>query len=157
MQTTGLVVSVIALLVSGVAVRYTTRIDKRDVFLKLHETLISPELQRGRRVLFDLYRRQGVVEDLSQEDYELANRALAALDVAAYYCEKKYVSEQDFLDLWAPALGRLKYAAAPFIEHRDRMFPGFPVWPHYRRLASQAESRLTSSGVAASVLSDRNL
>ncbi|MEU6090950.1 hypothetical protein ABZ865_30025 [Streptomyces sp. NPDC047085] len=157
MQITGLVVSIVALLVSGAAVRYTTRTDRRDVFLRLHETLISPELQRGRRVLFDLYRRQGAVDDLSQQDYELANRALANLDVAAYYCEKKYVSERDFLDLWAPTLGRLKYAAASFIDHRDRMFPGIPVWPHYRRLVNQAELRLTSSGMAASVLSDRNL
>ncbi|MGW1784117.1 hypothetical protein ACWCQQ_34175 [Streptomyces sp. NPDC002143] len=157
MQIAGLVISIVALLVSGLAVLYATRTDKRDVFLRLHETLISPELQRGRKVLFDLYRRQGAVEDLGPLDYELANRALAALDVAGYYCEKKYVDEEDFLELWAPALGRLKYAAAPFVEHRDGMFPGMPVWPRYKRLANRAEARLIASGVAPSVLSDRSL
>ncbi|MGW0946691.1 hypothetical protein ACWD4O_29675 [Streptomyces sp. NPDC002623] len=157
MQIAGIVISIVALLVSGVAVLYTTRTDKRDVFLRLHETLISPELQRGRKVLFDLYRRQGAVEDLGPLDCELANRVLAALDVAGYYCEKKYVDEEDFLELWAPALGRLKYAAALFVEHRDGMFPGMPVWPRYMRLANRAEARLIASGATPSVLSDRSL
>ncbi|MGW2047557.1 hypothetical protein ACWCPF_20595 [Streptomyces sp. NPDC001858] len=109
MQTAGLVISVVALLVSGLAVVYATRTDERDVFLRLHETLISPELQRGRKVLFDLYRRAGAVEDLGS------------------------------------------------LEHRDGMFPGIPVRPRYKRLASRAEARLIASGVDASVLSDRSL
>ncbi|MEW2447051.1 hypothetical protein AB0896_05745 [Streptomyces parvulus] len=55
------------------------------------------------------------VESLTPEQYELANRALACLDIAGFYCAKKYVGEKDFLDLWAPALVTLgRSAARPF-------------------------------------------
>lgn len=92
---------------------------------------------------------QGGAGSLTPEQYELANRALAALDIAGFYCAKKYVREKDFLELWAPALVTLKRSAAPFLAHRDAQRPGaVPVWPYYRRLTEQSEKYLRSRGVS---------
>lgn len=140
-------VSVLAVTISLFSLLANRRKDRRDVFLKLHEQLISPELQNGRRVLFDLYARSGQVQDLSREDYTSANRALAMFDIAGLYCHKKYVSEAEILELWAAPLVRMKYAAEPFMRHRDAFSPGVPVWPHYRRLADHAEELLRGQGV----------
>lgn len=52
-----------------------------------------------------------------------------------------YVSEKDFLDLWAPAPVTLGRSAAPFLAYRDAQRPK-PVWPYYRRLTQKAEEQL---------------
>ncbi|WEH15301.1 hypothetical protein [Streptomyces sp. VNUA24] len=142
-----IIISAIAVTLSLVSLFLSRRKDQRDNFLKLHELLISPELQNGRRVLFELYAQGSRVEDLDAADYASANRALAAFDVAGLYCHKKYVKEGEILDLWAPSLTRTKYAAVPFIQHRDAFWSGVPTWPHYRRLADRAEEHLKTQGV----------
>ncbi|MEU5341445.1 hypothetical protein AB0H18_11525 [Streptomyces sp. NPDC020766] len=140
-------ISTIAVILSLISLFVSRRKDQRDVFLKLHELLISPDLQNGRRVLFELHARAGRIEDLSEPDYASANRALSALDAAGLYCHKKYVSEKEILDLWAPSLTRMKYASRSFLEHRDAFSPGIPTWPYYRRLADNAEDHLRSRGI----------
>ncbi|GAA2521518.1 hypothetical protein GCM10010423_12800 [Streptomyces levis] len=137
MGATAVVISGIALLVSLASYYRSVRNDRRDISLKLHETLIDPKLQSGRKVLHEMQD----VASLTAEEYELANKALATLDIAGFYCAKKYVSEKDFLDLWAPALVTLKPSAAPFLAHRDAQRPK-PVWPYYRRLTERAEDYL---------------
>ncbi|WP_405617730.1 hypothetical protein OG292_27200 [Streptomyces sp. NBC_01511] len=145
MNSSAVVISGVALLISLYSLLRSVRNDRRDVSLKLHESLIDPKLQSGRKVLHEM---RGGVESLTPEQYELANRALATLDVAGFYCKKKYVNEEDFLDLWAPALVTLKRAAGPFLAHRDSHTPSAtPVWPHYRRLAERAEEHLRRRGV----------
>ncbi|WP_405804060.1 hypothetical protein [Streptomyces sp. NBC_01187] len=145
MQYAGVVISVVALVVSVFSLMERRRVDKRDLTLKLHETLVSPELQAGRRLLFNLERE---VSQLSSEEYASANRALATLDVAGFYCDKGYVNEQDILDLWAPSLVKLKHKATPFLEQRDSERPGgIPVWPYYRKLVDRAEEDLRSRGI----------
>ncbi|MDA4891939.1 hypothetical protein PFZ55_34210 [Streptomyces sp. MS2A] len=144
---TSIIISAIAVTISLLSLYVNRRKDRRDTFLKLHELLISPELQNGRRILFELYARGGRVEDLPPDDYTSVNRALAVFDAAGLYCHMKYVSEKDVLDLWAPSLTKVKYAAGDFLSHRDAFWPGVPTWAHYRRLADSAEERLRSRGV----------
>ncbi len=82
------------------------------------------------------------VASLTSEQYELANRPLAALDIAAFCCAKKYVNERDFRDLCAPALVLpFKRSATPFLVHRDAPRPR-PVWPYCRRPIQRAEEHL---------------
>jgi hypothetical protein len=142
MQFAGLAISILALGISIFSLVDRKRLDKRDLTLKLHETLISPDLQAGRRIIFTLDRE---VSELSRADYESANRALATLDVAGFYCAKGYINEEDFLDLWSPSLAKLKQKARPFLDHRDAERPtDLPVWPYYRKLVDKAEAKLNS-------------
>ncbi|MFD5078434.1 hypothetical protein [Streptomyces sp. NPDC058371] len=143
MQYAGAAVSLVALTLSVFSLLERRRLDKRDLLLKLHEILISPELQAGRRLLFNLDRP---VSELSEAEYASANRALATLDVAGYYCAKKYVRENDFLELWDTALSKLQVKAAPFLDHRDaERADGTQVWSHYRQLAARATSRVNAN------------
>ncbi|MEU6841544.1 hypothetical protein ABZ930_06670 [Streptomyces sp. NPDC046716] len=144
MNETAVGISAVALLISLYSIFRSVRNDRRDIFLRLHESLIDPQLQAGRRVLHEM---RGGVESLTPEQYELANRALAALDVAGFYCSKNYVREKDFLELWAPTLAALKRSAGPFVAHRDAQRPrAFPSWPHYRRLTDRCEEYVRAHG-----------
>ncbi|MDX3522405.1 hypothetical protein [Streptomyces scabiei] len=142
MQFAGLAISIVALGISIFSLVDRKRLDKRDLTLKLHETLTSPELQAGRRIIFNLDRE---VSELGQEEYQSVNRALATLDIAGFYCAKGYINEDDFLDLWSPSLAKLKQKALPFLEHRDAERPSdLPAWPYYRKLVDKAEDNLQS-------------
>jgi hypothetical protein len=73
--------------------------DQRDLFLRIHERLVDVDLQRGRRVLFQMVQSIEDARALFQdrrEDSDLANRALAMLDVAALYVERGYVDRDLF-------------------------------------------------------------
>jgi hypothetical protein len=64
------------------------RQDKRDLFLKINERLAEIDLQRGRRILYrDVNSKEDAkaLLDKRPDDYDLANRALAMLDIAALY------------------------------------------------------------------------
>ncbi|WP_158690571.1 hypothetical protein [Streptomyces sp. 142MFCol3.1] len=142
MQFAGVAISILALGISIFSLADRKKLDRRDLTLKLHETLISPELQAGRHILFNLDKE---VSELSREEYGSANRALATLDVAGFYCAKGYINEGDFLELWSPSLAKLKYKAAPFLAHRDATRPAdLPAWPYYRQLVDKAENSLDS-------------
>ena len=145
MNIAGLVVSLTALAISIYSLQHNRFLDRRNLSLKLHETLIAPEQQNGRRILFGL---EGDVTELSDQDYTLANRALASLDIVGLYCDKKYVDVDEFLDLWAATFVKLKYAAAPFVAHRNETRPlGAPMWPYYTKLVDRAEAHLTARGI----------
>lgn len=142
-----LIISVVAIVISSASLYLGHRRHKRDTLLKLHEALVDPALQEGRRIVYSLYSTSGNVEDLSEADYASANRALAFFDVAGTYCYKGYVSRKEFIELWAPPLARMKYAAEAFLAHRDSFWPGTPAWPYFRRLANDAETYLKAQGV----------
>ncbi|MEU4108705.1 hypothetical protein [Streptomyces sp. NPDC027717] len=146
-QGTSVVISVVAVVISVLSLYVARRKDRRDALLRLHESLISPELQHGRRVLFLMYERGAGVAELSPADYAVVNRAFAAFDVVGLYCHKGYVSEKDVLELWALPLARMKHAGAAFLEYRDSQVAGIPTWPRYRRLADRAEAYLRGRGV----------
>ncbi|MBT2527953.1 hypothetical protein J7E91_21650 [Streptomyces sp. ISL-99] len=138
-------ISILAFGISIFSLVDRKRLDKRDLTLKLHETLISPELQAGRHILFNLDRE---VTELSREEYGSANRALATLDVAGFYCAKGYINEGDFLDLWSPSLAKLKHKAAPFLAHRDAERPAdLPAWPYLENLLTKPRGILTPANV----------
>ncbi|QBJ92227.1 hypothetical protein D0Z67_19310 [Streptomyces seoulensis] len=141
------VISVAAVVISVLSLYVARLKDRRDALLKLHESLITPELQHGRRAVFLMQERGVGVEELSGEEYAVINRALAAFDVVGLYCHKGYVNEKDVLELWAVPLVRLKYAGAVFLAYRDGQTAGLPIWPRFRSLADRAEAYLRARGV----------
>jgi len=101
--------------------RERIRQDQRDLFLKLHELLVSAEHQRGRRIL---YRQIKSVEDArtllrdSPEQYDLANMALATLDTAALYVERRYINQDLFMEEWGYTYKDIFSHAQFFITER---------------------------------------
>lgn len=144
------VVSSIALAISLAAFIFSVhnwrerkRQDQRDLYLKIHERLVEIDLQRGRRII---YRDVHSAEDAEAlfrerpEDYDLANRALAMLDVAALYEEQGYIDSKLFMDEWGPVYARIRENSGYFIAERiaHSVAPAHPAWPHFQSLARRA-------------------
>jgi hypothetical protein len=150
-------VSFVALVISTVALAFgvfTWRDrksqEKRDLFLQLHERLHDVQLQRGRRVLYQL-RSEDDAEDLFRhrpEDYDLANKALWMLDIAALYAEQDYVDRELFMQEWGFVYAAIFEHGRRFINERVRRteLSAKFAWPHFQSLAEQAVDRSRSDG-----------
>jgi hypothetical protein len=118
------------------------RQEKRDLFLQLHERLHDVELQRGRRILYQVCS----VEDAralfnhKPEDYDCANKALWMLDIAAFYAEQRYVDYELFMQEWGFVYERISKYGQHFITERitrTEIASRF-AWPHFQSFAAQA-------------------
>jgi hypothetical protein len=83
----GTVISVVALGVSLFILVDSRRLDRRDLLLKLHEQLIAPDRQTGRRLLYQLACQP--VESWRDDQFDLVNGALAYFDVIAMYVDRR--------------------------------------------------------------------
>ncbi len=141
------VVPVLALCVSGVAFLFSLalwlerrRQDKRDMFLRIHDALVEPDLQRGRRLLFARTWTVADVDDCFRtrpEEWDLINGAMAMFDVFALYAEMGYVKEDLVIREWGHIIYRVATRGQPVIDFRakkDNLRP----WPHLRRIAPKA-------------------
>lgn len=137
-----LAVSLSSFLVNFLAAR---RRDRRDLLLRMHERLTTADQQRGRRLLYVMSESGKRVEDLSDQDYELVNNALASLNTLGLYYRRRYVPRAALLELWAETLVRLMRPAEPFLAHRDAIRVG-SIWPHLRVLAEDSRKYLRKHG-----------
>jgi hypothetical protein len=142
-----LLISLAALAFTGFSFRDRRRQDRRDLFLKVHERLLDPDLQRGRRLLFSHAQTvEAVIElrDQHLEEFDLINRSLAMFDVAGMYAAKNYIDGRDFLAEWGLSYGRCWIAADAFLQVRFGSVPGGDArgWPHFRRLGPVAAGAL---------------
>lgn len=131
---TALTISVIAICLSVATGRAR---DRRDLLLRMQEYLGAPVQLQGRRLVHAMSADNREVSDLTDEEYSLINSALAALDVAAMYWERRYMPRDAFLEAWAQPLVSLMRSAGAFLAHRDAL-PGGYTWPHLQRLAGAA-------------------
>ncbi|WP_037864968.1 hypothetical protein, partial [Streptomyces sp. NRRL S-340] len=76
---------------------HSRRKDKRDLFLRMHEQLVSPDKQRGRRLIYDMAATGRSVDDLTADEYEAINNALAYLDVLGVYYNNRYIRREDVM------------------------------------------------------------
>jgi hypothetical protein len=138
-----LVISLAAFIFSVINRRERKLQDQRDLYLKIHERLVDIDLQRGRRII---YRDVHSAEDAEAlfrerpEDYDLANRALAMLDVAALYEEQRYIDSKLFMREWGSVYARIHGNSGYFIAERiaRSVEPVYPAWPHFQSLARRA-------------------
>ncbi|MFC5182518.1 hypothetical protein [Actinomadura harenae] len=121
--------------------------DNRDLFLKLHERLVDAEMQKGRRLLYEVAAQRRDIADLSEGDHLVIHHALAAFNVLGIYYQRRYVSRRDVLDLWALPLVRTLAAAQPFLEERDA-HQGVPVLSQFRSLCGDASDYLHQQGIS---------
>jgi len=138
-------ISVAALAVSLSALLATRWRDRRDLLLRMHERLITTDQQRGRRLVYKMSESGMRVEDLTDEQYELVNNALASLNTLGIYYQRRYVRRRDLLEIWSEALVSLLRPAETFLAHRDAL-PGGGRWPQLQVLAHDARQYLRQQG-----------
>jgi hypothetical protein len=122
------------------AERQAKNLNKRDLFLALHEKLCAPDQLWGRRVLREQINSLEDAERLrasGHPDGQAAAGALAMLDILSLYVDREYVEKELVLDEWGHVLADLKDSAAIFM--RNRMMPnGRRPWRHYQDFVEKA-------------------
>jgi hypothetical protein len=130
-----------ALALGFVNFRRARRLDKRDLFLRIHEALLAPEVVAGRRALYSITDQAQAAALVYQEEVlTQVYRALAMFDVLALYAENGWIDEKTVLDEWGNSLARSVTPADHFIKARYDSIQ-WHSWPHYRLLAQKASAR----------------
>lgn len=137
-----IVISIAAFVFSVFTWRERKSKDQRDLFFRINECLIDVDLQRGRRILYRAVHSEKDVNELFRdkpEDYDLANRALAMLNVSALYVERDYIDRKMFMQEWGHVYARIWQHGQYFIavRRKDSSTPEL-LWPHFQSLAKQA-------------------
>lgn len=145
-----IVVSAVALAFSFYTFLAGRKQDRRDVMLKMHELLISDDLQRGRFLLFEKVVDEASVRALTGQDYRDINRAIATYNLLGLYVEKEYVNERDVMSVWARSIYRCWIAGQPFLLQREHD-QGYKPAIYLERLAEKARQELLSKGESPEV------
>src|SRR5687768_9587771 len=93
---------------------------KRDMFLKIHEIMISEPSYRGRQLLLSQQFDEESMRNLDPSTRADVSRTLALFDTMGLYLYRGYLLEEDVLSMWGSRVGRLWDAAQPFVERRAR-------------------------------------
>jgi hypothetical protein len=141
LTTLAVLVSLGALGLGIVNFRRATRLDARDLFLKVHERLIEPDVVAGRRILYTLKTKEEAAALVyREEEMTKVYRALAMFDILALYTEHGWIDEDTVLDEWGNSLRNSVVPATHFIAARYDSVQ-WHSWPHYRALAEKAQRR----------------
>src|SRR5687767_11846526 len=81
-----LFLAVVGLGVSLFTVWISVRQSRLDAYTRMHEMLVSPEVARGRRILF-LAHTQGQLPEPGDADWDAINQSLAVYDTLAVYMQ----------------------------------------------------------------------
>ena len=131
--------SLVALAFSLWSFRVGAQRDRRDLFLTLHERLIDPELQAGRKAL---HQRVGSVEDAQRletadpQTYALVGRALAMFDIFGLYAREGYIDKQLALREWGRSYSLAYQRSRPYLEYRAKDAGG-QIWPNLRAFGEE--------------------
>lgn len=132
-----IVVSCIALGFSVFAFLEGRARHKRDLFLKIHELLISEDQYQGRQLLL-----MGGFDDVSIEGLPIdkranISRAIGAYDTLGLYLRRGYLIKEDVMSMWGDPACRAWDAARPFVARRERR-SRLPAYPHFKYLVDGA-------------------
>jgi hypothetical protein len=148
-----IVISIFALVFSAFTWVWTWRErqgkDQRDLFLQVYERLINKDIQRGRRILRQTVHSVNDAKTLLEdepEDYDLANTAIAMLDVAALYVYQGYIDRELFMKKWARVYARCLDSGRHFLREREIRDPFVSAgeWQHFLDLGEEAIAWLES-------------
>jgi hypothetical protein len=117
--------------------------DQRDLFINVHQVMISKEISRGRRVLLtaseaaeagDHRAWRGMTDDERDE----AGRALAFFDLLGMYVDSGYVNRRETVKVWGPTIVRTIEAGRPYLDERRIKQPY--LWPFLDSLEQRSRA-----------------
>lgn len=142
----GLVVPVVAagiaasaLVVTSLTYMFNWRKSKTDLFIAVHEKLIAPEVQSGRKILADKVSGVMSVRLLSDHEFESANRSLALYDTLAMYSRRGSVIPADVEETWGLAMRMRSDQIRDFITYRA-LKDEYHSWPHLTAMLNDLEN-----------------
>lgn len=122
--------------------------DRRNIFLSIHQQLLSDQLQKGRYILFRKVTDETSIEQLTGEEYRDINAALSFYNTLGFYVKNDYVKERDVMELWDMSIWRAWVAAQPFMTHRQKNV-GYHILNNFELLAGKAQKELIRKGVVS--------
>lgn len=144
--TISIIVSIIAFGFSVFVFTDSGKRDRRNIFLHIHEQLLSDQLQKGRYTLFRKVIDEASVQQLTGEEYRDINAALSFYNTLGFYVKNGYVKEHDVMELWDMSISRAWIAAQPFMAHRKTTL-GYHILDNFEFLAGRAKKELIRKGV----------
>jgi hypothetical protein len=137
-----LLISVAALSVSLVALLAKRRQDRRELFFKMHERLIDPDLKRGRQILRERVTSAEKAREMHEHDpdaYQLVGRALAMFDILGCYVRRRYIDEGLVLEEWGHTYaGAWASGRHVVVERAGREALTWSAWPHLQAFGETA-------------------
>jgi hypothetical protein len=145
-------VDVVPIILSSIAVGFSIfvfinglRRYKRDLFLRIHEIMISEDQYRGRQLLLSRTFDEINIEELPFNERTNISRVLATYDTLGLYLQHGYLIKKDVLSMWGDPAHRAWDAAQPFVARRRRI-SGLPAYSHFGYLAGLAASHRPQAG-----------
>jgi hypothetical protein len=143
-----LVLAVIGLLVSLNTVRLSVRQARLNAYTRIHELLVSPEIAKGRRMLF-LANAANALPEPGDPGWDEINQSLAMYDTLGVYVGNRIVSRKLVLESWHHPLTDIRGPALAFLEHRRGHRVRNP-WPSLRTLLDEAAGYRSKADCCAS-------
>jgi hypothetical protein len=137
-----LTVAAVAASLSLINTLLSRRYRRQDAYLRMHDLLTTPEMQRGRRLLYAIGRGGEIPVDDSPE-YEAVNRVLAAHNNLAMYVRRGVIRKSWVLDAWHHTLRDLEPGVTTFINYRMGHH-SWRVWTELEWLIAGAKSYQTN-------------
>lgn len=144
----GAFVASLAFCVASATFMFNWRKGKVDLFVSIHEKLIAPEIQKGRRILANQADTVLPVYRLTDDQFESVNRALALYDTLAMYATRRNVIKADVWETWGVAMHRRAPQIRAFIAWRA-MQDEYRSWPHLTAMLDDLEENPLSEATSA--------
>lgn len=108
--------SLVAILLTLLTVYSVKKQARRDSYMRLHETLVSPSAAEGRRLLFLAYAAQSF--PLSTDPtWDKINQSLALYDSAGLYVRHGLIPRRLFLEAWHHPIRSIEAPTIQFLTH----------------------------------------
>jgi hypothetical protein len=128
--------------VSAGGLLYTHSSKKRELLVKIYDSLLDADRQRGRQLLFEWCENAAPQGSWPSQDMRTANHAMSWLEVMSYLHNKRYIPQRDSFAIWGVTAVRTFKAAeqSGFIAFRDAQH-GQTLWPQLRKFILAAEAK----------------
>src|SRR6266702_5661115 len=137
------ILATVAISLSVWTVYANRKFRRQDTFVRVHELLISPDAQRGRKLLYEA-ERSGKFPDEDSDDLVTMNRALSLYNTVGMYVRRNVIPEKWVLDSWHHSLRDIKPAYERFVQHRQATYHSWRPWVELEDLIGRAERYRTS-------------
>jgi hypothetical protein len=139
-------VALVAVILSARALLASSKAIKRSDLQRLHERLMSFDVQVGRRLLFDVFNDKadwGKVRARHPDDWDRINYAVGTFQTLAELARREVVDLPEALEYWGGSVKRSWPAIESYISHR-RTADGYPgAWNDLVWFATKAGARVT--------------
>jgi hypothetical protein len=133
----GVMVATVAVVLSFSTVMLNRRQRRQDVYFRVHETLTSLEMQRGRRLLHRCGEK-GALPPEDDADFALISRTLSVHNTVAIYVRRGLVPRRWVLAGWQNTLCNMRQGTRLFVEYRNETY-GWQIFSELDTLIGSAE------------------